>query len=199
MDDGEAPVSVGERLLKERLTLLDLSTRNRLLNTPLRVRNNRSIEIVDEQAAEVFRLLADGRALSFLPGVELTEEARAGLEPDDRETGAIPQPEGEAALDERGVPLRYADTRLQTRLTSEGLQKRLFDIWYDAGVLEEEQGVNILYLAIGLLRWFEADNSEVARHAPLVLLPVQLERTSAADRFKAATSRRRPTSPCRRS
>jgi hypothetical protein len=30
--------------------------------------------------------------------------------------------------------------------------RRLFDIWYDAQTLEQEQGVNILYLAIGLLR-----------------------------------------------
>lgn len=82
------------------------------------------------------------------------------------------------------VASRHSDTRLQTRLTSEGLQKRLFDVWYDAQTLEQEQGVNILYLAIGLLRWFDSDTSDVARHAPLVLLPVKLERSSAADKFR---------------
>ncbi|MDQ0392207.1 hypothetical protein J3R73_001999 [Labrys monachus] len=87
-----------------------------------------------------------------------------------------------------GVFRRHADTRLQTRLTSEGLQKRLFDIWYDAAALEEEQGVNGLFLAIGLLRWFEDDRSDVARHAPLILLPVRLQRSGASDRF---TLRRR--------
>ncbi|HYF22576.1 MAG TPA: DUF3320 domain-containing protein [Caulobacteraceae bacterium] len=183
MADGDALVSIRDRLLKERNALLDLSTRNRLLNTPLRTRNNRAIEIVDEKAPEVFRLLTSNRALSFVPGVELSEAARAELDPDDDVTGGIPQPENDT-IDEQGRSSRHTDTRLQTRLTSEGLQKRLFDIWYDAQTLEQEQGVNILYLALGLLRWFDSDTSDIARHAPLVLLPVKLERTSAADRFK---------------
>ncbi len=68
------------------------------------------------------------------------------------------------------------------------------DIWYDARTLEEEQGVNILYLALGLLKWFEDDKSDVERFAPLVLLPVRLERSSAADRFHLA-SRSEPPSP----
>lgn len=46
MADGEATISIRDRLLKERNALLDLSTRNRLLNTPLRTKNNRAIEIV---------------------------------------------------------------------------------------------------------------------------------------------------------
>lgn len=180
---GEVPVSIRDRLLKERNALLDLSTRNRLLNTPLRTKNNRAIEIVDEKAAEVFRLLTGNRAFSFIPGVQLSEEERAQLDPDDDITGGIPQPEDDK-VDDRGFASRHSDLRLQTRLTSEGLQKRLFDIWYDAQTLEQEQGVNILYLAIGLLRWFDDDASDIARHAPLVLLPVKLERSSAADRFK---------------
>jgi hypothetical protein len=193
MADNEALISIRERLLKERHALLDLSTRNRLLNTPLRTRNNRVIEIVDEKAAEVFRLLTSNKALSFLPGVQLTDEERAELDPGDDVTGGIPQPEDDTT-DERGLSSRHADLRLQTRLTSEGLQKRLFDIWYDAQTLEQEQGVNILYLAIGLLRWFDGDSSDIARHAPLVLLPVKLERSSAADRFKLRW-REEPSSP----
>lgn len=193
MADNEPVISIRDRLLKERHALLDLSTRNRLLNTPLRTRNNRAIEIVDEMASEVFRLLTSNKALSFLPGVQLSEEERAELDPDDDVTGGIPQPEDDT-IDQRGVAGRHSDLRLQTRLTSEGLQKRLFDIWYDAQTLEQEQGVNILYLAIGLLRWFDSDSSDTARHAPLVLLPVKLDRSSAADRFKLRW-REEPPSP----
>lgn len=183
MADIESGVSIRDRLLKERHALLDLSTRNRLLNTPLRTRNNRAIEIVDEKSAEVFRLLTTNRALSFLPGSQPSESERAELDPDDDVTGSIPQPEDDS-VNERGVASRHTDLRLQTKLTSEGLQRRLFDIWYDAQTLEQEQGVNILYMAIGLLRWFDSETSDIARHAPLVLLPVKLERSSAADRFK---------------
>jgi Ser/Thr protein kinase RdoA (MazF antagonist) len=75
--EGQARVSIRDRLLKERHALLDLSTRNRLLNTPLRTKNNRAVEIVDEKATEVFRLLTAGRTLTFVPGVQLSEEERA--------------------------------------------------------------------------------------------------------------------------
>jgi len=154
-----------------------------LINVPLRSRHVRTIELVDEKATEVYRLLVEGKGLTFLPGRQLTEEEKAELGETDDVTGGIPQPDEDEEVDERGIAGRHLDTRLQTRLTSEGLQKRLFDIWYDARTFEEEQGVNILYLALGLLRWFDADSSDIERHAPLILLPVQLDRTSAADRF----------------
>lgn len=117
MADIEPLASISDRLLKERHALLDLSTRNRLLNTPLRTRNNRAIEIVDEKSAEVFRLLDDGKALSFLPGVKLSEEERGEFDPDDDVTGGIPQPD-EETVDARGVAGRHSDLRLQTRLTT---------------------------------------------------------------------------------
>lgn len=193
MSGAEPTTSVRERLLRDRKSLLDLSTRNRLLNVPLRSRNVRTIELVDERSEEIYRLLQDGKALTFLPGRNLSEEERAELAEDDVETGGIPQPEDDE-LDERGVARRHSDLRLQTRLTSEGLQKRLFDIWYDARTLEDEQGVNILFVGMGLLRWYDAESSDVARHAPLILLPVQLERTSAGERFKLK-GRGEPASP----
>ena len=178
MNDHDTTVSMQDRLLKERHALLDLSTRNRLLNVPLRTRNSRLIEIVDEKSAQVLQTLTDGKALSFLPGAqpEPTSADPAGLGP---------QP---------GNDTRHTDLKLQTQLTSEALQKRLFDIADDARTLEQEQGVNILYLALGLLRWYDDDASDTPRHAPLVLLPVQLERSSAADRFRLR-GRDEPASP----
>jgi len=193
MEQENQPSSVKDLLLKDRRALLDLSTRNRLLNVPLRTKNVRTVEIVDEKPAEVYRLLEAGKALTFLPGRALTEEERAALTEHDEHLGAIPQPDDDF-IDERGFTRRHSDTKLQTKLTSEGLQKRLFDIWYDARTLEEEQGVNILFLGLGLLKWYDADSSDTARHAPLVLLPVQLDRTSAAEKFKLV-GRGEPASP----
>ncbi|MDB5475664.1 MAG: putative superfamily and helicase protein [Phenylobacterium sp.] len=79
---------------------------------------------------------------------------------------------------------RHADTRLQTRLTPAGLQKKLLDLYYDARTLEEEQGVNILFLAIGTLKWIDPNNPKAVRYAPLILVPVELERGNAAEKFK---------------
>lgn len=89
MSDAEPTTSVRDRLLRDRRSLLDLSTRNRLLNVPMRTRNVRTIELVDEKSAEIYRLLQDGKALSFLPGRNLTDEERAELAEDDIETGGI--------------------------------------------------------------------------------------------------------------
>ena len=88
MAEGEALISIRDRLLKERNALLDLSARNRLLNTPLRTKNNRAIEIVDEKAAEVFASLSAGKAMTFLPGAGEDEDtAEPSLPQPDEMTG----------------------------------------------------------------------------------------------------------------
>lgn len=94
----------------------------------------------------------------------------------------LAQPDDDTT-DERGVLRRHADTRLQTRLTSKGLQKRLLELYLDARTLEEEQGVNVLFLAMGALKWVDPNNAENVRYAPLLLVPIQLDRGNAGERF----------------
>ena len=55
--------SLRDRLLMDRKALLDLGTRNRLVNIPLRTKNIRAIEIIDEKSSEVFRLLGESNRL----------------------------------------------------------------------------------------------------------------------------------------
>ena len=164
-----------------RRDLLDLTARNRLLNTPRRSSRSGRLEIVDELSQEVFRhLVLEKKSMSFLPA-KTPEEI--DLEDRPEEEGPLSQPE-EEELGESGLPARYTDDRLQTSLTSEGLQKRLLKLFYDARTFAEEQGVNILYLALGFLKWYEADKSDRQRHAPLLLIPVDLDRRSANARFR---------------
>jgi hypothetical protein len=73
------------------------------------------------------------------------------------------------------------DTRLQTEEEEEKLQARLLNTYYFARTSIEEQGVNILYLALGMLRW---NDGEEDRLAPVLLIPVNLERSSAQERFR---------------
>ncbi|MGJ5176676.1 DUF3320 domain-containing protein [Bradyrhizobium oligotrophicum] len=193
-----ASTSVRDRLLADRRALLDLGTRNRLVHIPLKTKTIRTIDIVGARSAALFELLGEGKRFTFLPTkaetaaeTDGTASAAALPPPPQSET---PAPRSKPTENESEAQTRPADTRLQTRLTSEALQKRLLDIWYDARTLEEEQGVNVLYLAFGLLKWFEDDKSDVERFAPLVLLPVRLERSSAADRFHLV-SRSEPPSP----
>jgi len=75
----------------------------------------------------------------------------------------------------------FTDTRLQTEEEEDKLQSRLLNTYYFARTSVEEQGVNILYLALGFLHW---NDGEAERAAPLLLVPVFLERSSAQERFR---------------
>ncbi|CAN7653147.1 DUF3320 domain-containing protein [Bosea sp. LjRoot9] len=176
----ESDLPLDVKLERARTELLDLSARNRLLNIPRSAKSAKTLEITDERGAEVFRLLiGGGKAFTFLPGKAAAVEAND----DETEIGELAQPEDDG-VDARGVANRHADTRLQTRLTPAGLQKKLLDLYYDARTLEEEQGVNILFLAIGTLKWVDPNNAASVRYAPLILIPVALERGNAAEKFK---------------
>ena len=178
---------ITRQLEKNRQALLDLSTRNRLLSLP-QAATARVLHFADERTDEVYRLLAgESKAMSFAPAK--AEEEQAAADPAEAQetqaTLALPQPEEsvDEQLDARGVAQRHRDLKLQTRLSSEKLQRRLLDMYSDARTFIEEQGVNILFLALGQLQWFDRNAPDKPRFAPLILLPVALERKSAAERF----------------
>lgn len=183
----QSDLPIDEKLDRARTELLDLSARNRLLNMPRSSKGAKAVEIVDEVSNEVFRMLVtEGRPFTFLAGKAASSgEQASGDDPIEEadEVVDLAQPEDDVA-DERGVFSRHSDTRLQTRLTPKGLQKRLLELYFDARTLEEEQGVNILYLALGALKWIDPNNAANVRFAPLVLIPAQLERGNAGEKFK---------------
>ena len=153
-----------------RRELLDLGLRsNPLLN--YRLLRARGLEVVDELPAQVHHVLVNqGKAMSFLP---VSEE-----EPD----GLLGQPEEVVAAD--GAPTRHIDTKLQTGLSSQELQARLLSTYYLANSFIQEQGVNTLFLALGMLTWYESEDSQESKRAPLVLVPVALERSNVRERFQ---------------
>jgi very-short-patch-repair endonuclease len=188
-----AGLSAAEKLERARTELLDLSARNRLLNIPRSAKSARTIEVVDEKTPEVFRILVtENRAFTFLPGraAAAGTGAEIGDEPD--EISDLAQPDD--SVNERGVFNRHVDTKLQTKLTSKGLQKKLLELYFDSRTLEEEQGVNILFLALGTLKWVDPTNAKNIRYAPLILIPVTLERGNAAEQFKLKWRQEDPAS-----
>lgn len=197
--EGRAPLQGSSSLIGKiehaRHELLDLSVRNRLLHTP-RGGRARIIEVVNELGQAMYKtLVLDKKRFTFQAGRAdpatsvLPLDGEVGLEVDpDRGTTLDPdlielteQPDLE--LDEEGRVVRHWDSHLSTRLTSSGLQKRLLDLYIDARTLLEEQGVNVLYLAIGYLKWRTVQGAQTDRYAPLVLVPVVLERSNAGEKF----------------
>jgi very-short-patch-repair endonuclease len=159
-------VALRSALETARRDLLDLGLRNPLLN--YRTLRAKGVEVVDEDPAEVFKILVqDEKRMTFLPSDPMPPLANGAP--------SLGQPE----LD----PNRHTDLRLQTEYPSTQLQSRLLSTYYAARTSMEEQGVNTLYLALGMLRWTEREDTQKVYRAPLILLPVELERSDARDRF----------------
>ena len=83
---------------------------------------------------------------------------------------------------------RHTDTRLQTDVGSSELQARLLTTYYRANTFMQDHGANILYVALGMLNWFESESSNERRQAPLILIPVELKRANVRDRFHLSWS-----------
>src|SRR5581483_9831655 len=65
---------------------------------------------------------------------------------------------------------------LRTTLTESPLNNALYNLRGRAHIALEEQGVNVLFLSFGVLHWKDESNESVM--SPLLLVPVQLERSS---------------------
>jgi len=78
---------------------------------------------------------------------------------------------------EEGGDAGGRDLRLTTVHPAEELGKRLLSTYRLANSFIQEQGVNTLFLALGVLQWQDNSANKETRLAPLVLLPVTLERT----------------------
>ena len=162
-----------------RQQLLDVGKRNKLINAPVRKDRAKQITIEDELADEVFKILyLQGKSMTFQPAPDSVSEK---VEDTADETVFMPTEDVEPGP---AAAARHSDSKLQTRLTADRLQKKLLTLYRDAQALEEEQGISVLFLVLGFLRWYESDSSQIERCAPLILLPVDLERSSARGRFR---------------
>ena len=168
--------SLNAQLELARRELLDMGIRG---NTLLHFRGGvRTLHVVDERSNQVFDMLVsqgNGKSMSFLPiPDELIDEEDESID-----TSPLPDIPEELLGEDR-----HTDSRLQTRLISDQLDKRLLRIGNEARTFFQEQGVDVLYLALGFLTWYEDQNSSNPRSAPLVLVPVSLDRSTAQERFK---------------
>jgi very-short-patch-repair endonuclease/DNA polymerase III delta prime subunit len=188
---------IGQKLQSSRKELLDIGLRNNMLNFR---KTAKTLLVVDELSQEVFTTLyRQQKAMTFSPMApkKLAELVKASKsaevesdtpgdeellhELDSLDWSSTADDVGE---EEAGKARRHRDTRLQTTIDDERLFLQLLKIHSEAKGFIEEQGVNTLFLSLGFLYWYEADSSENLRKAPLILLPVSLERSGAKDAFK---------------
>lgn len=162
-----------------RRKLLETGTRNRLIHVNRENQRSNCLSIIQERSDDVYSLLRDQeKRLRFrATGKDRKKDGYEGS--DEPELFSLESDEITTVSS-----ARYSDQYLDTPLGPDAQARRLLKLAMDARTAEEEQGLNILYLALGFMKWRESGNSEVWREAPLILLPVELvrnERTSTYD------------------
>jgi very-short-patch-repair endonuclease len=175
-------VDVGLRAMRARL--LDLTARNRLLNFKHSAKS--TLRFVDAPVADVFERLIDGDALTIEEVPDPPEQSPSGplfaggqgptVKPTAAEFARTLGWSASHDLDDvRGRP----SDKLRTLHYSDPLDSIYRRIGSAARTAIEESGTNMLYLIFGFLEWFESDDSNEPRLAPLVTVPVTLERSAS--------------------
>ena len=159
--------------------LLDLGLRNSLINFRM---SKTTVPLIISSVDDLEDALADGEDFTVMPR---PEEIRV--------SGNI----GFESLDDIGecseiVKSEFKNHRLRSLFTETELANTIKEIYRASKVAMEENGANTLYIALGLLRWYENPKSTKARYAPILLLPVEIVRKSAA---KGYTIRLRDEDP----
>ncbi len=142
-----------DRIARWQTRLLDLSLRNRLLNYRP---TGRTLALAVPDLAGLEDRLAEGDRFTIHPKAESSD----------------------AFLREQlGAGHVYAAE------SPAEVSKRLLTLYRTAKSSIEETGANVLHLALGMLKWYESESAEQPRHAPLVLLPIALTRTSTGSGY----------------
>jgi very-short-patch-repair endonuclease len=169
----QKPSTAAGRIERWQNRLLDLSLRNRLLNFS---DSKRVVSFLCPDVALLEDRLADNAAIKL---ISLPEQNPLG------------ERDAELHRDRRGQDLQRgfaAEALLRDELSSmlepRELFARLTDLFRQAKSDISEGGTNTLYLAVGLLKWKKMPTDERVYRAPILLLPVKLERSGVSNRFR---------------
>ncbi len=167
---GERPQ---DRISRWQRKLLDLSLRNNLLSFK---GTKTALKLDAPNPAWLEDLLADGQSLKLLTRPDLMEGS------DPRNLAIYEAREGEDvrrahALDALGRKEVFIG------LAQEEMESRLVELYRTARSTLQETGSNSLFLAIGFLSWSRDVNDSKRYRAPLILVPVTLERRSIRSGF----------------
>ncbi|MBS1877540.1 MAG: DUF4011 domain-containing protein [Acidobacteria bacterium] len=159
-----------------RTRLLDLTNRNRLLN--FRFSASSSLRVVGVSIDSAFKRLWDNGKLAFLPVPDpdppASEKDRPAKDYAEELGWSTSFDLDDAEEDEvRSLPVLLYQERLDTVGRKIGTAAR---------TAIEESGTNMLYLIFGFLEWYESDDSKQPHLAPLVSVPVTIDRTGGRAR-----------------
>ncbi len=160
--------SVEKQIIWER-KLLDLSLRNNLLNT--RITKN-TLQLISVQIGDLEDALADGKEFQVLERPQDWDNPMmsAGIYQSLHSSDPIINL----------VKGELEQQRLRAYLNEDALKRSLTHLYRSSRLSLEENGANTLYIALGFLKWLETPHSIRPRFAPILLIPIEIIRKSAA-------------------
>jgi len=165
--DEEEVVTPSGRVKQWQRKLLNLTTANRLLNLP---ETSKAVQLICPEPAKLEDLLSAGGKVKILPFPDLEASGRDERLYNLQQTTSLRDEVARESLDRKEV---------LAKLSKEQLQANLIELYRKANSDMEEGGANTLYLAVGFLKWKKSEKETKTYRAPLILLPVKLERKSA--------------------
>ncbi len=155
--------------------LIDLSRRNRQLY--FRPTKRSTIKFLKPSYQELYDILVNKRK-----PMKIIYRNIENLNNPKKKNKNNKSSEHEESYLEYNKPLKKGE--ILTDKDDEELSRSLRNLYSRSRTSFQEQGVNILFLAIGFLEWREATYSEVKNLSPLLLIPVLLERESILKPYK---------------
>lgn len=163
----EEPTSASDRVTQWQRKLLDLTARNRLLHLPER---SKHVPLVCPDPGELEDVLAAGKAIRI--------SAVPDLESGGRDMDLYAQ-QNRSELYEQYAKKALESNEVLSTLPQKKLESELVDLYRKARTDLDEGGANTLFLALGMLKWKKTPEDPRTYRAPLILMPVTLNRKSA--------------------
>lgn len=161
------------RLDRWKRKLLDLTMNNRLLNFR---ETKKTLPVLCPDLPSLEDALADGDAFRLYPRPTDLDNSQ----PRDADVHRLRT--GEDAFNEL-LKEEFSANRLRAGVTDTELSRRLVEIYREARTSIEENGANTLYMALGFLAWYESESSTQRRLAPIILIPLEIDRKSVQEGF----------------
>ncbi len=166
-----------DRLERWKRKLLDLTLRNKMLNFK---DGAKSIRIECPEPHILEDALSGGRRFKILPQSSVLGEG-------DVRDAKLHEERTNADARRQIAMDAIARNELHSTLDEKDLNARLTDLYRVTRTAFEEGGSNILFLALGFLRWRQDEKGKGQElKAPLLLVPVSLERSSVRAGFRLA-------------
>ncbi len=168
------PETPAARLDRWKRRLLDLTLHNRLLN--FKDSNRKTLRIMCPDLAALEDALADGKKFQILERPRDMADGQRDAEVHEKRTGK--QAVEELLRDE------FLSGRPRAAHEQTEVNRRLLEIYRTSKASMEEGGASALYLAVGFLAWYEDKSSDKRCVAPIILIPVEIERRSIQEGFR---------------